>query len=145
MRGEKPHVTADTLARVYSVAQRDSASTDLADFKGRFVHLLIAQTPNKPVWSRSAGERIRWEAAAIEQAGDVTALAFSSLPNAVAFMQAAVLAGTLRGVNKVGKFSRKTAEMWSFRLILNPSPEILRQHPVIMLPVDPSTAETGDE
>ena len=32
MRGEKPHTTADTLARVSAVAQRDAAATDLAGF-----------------------------------------------------------------------------------------------------------------
>jgi hypothetical protein len=145
VRGEKPHVTADTLARVQSVAQRDSAAPDLVDFKGRYLHLLVRQTPNKPVWALSADERVSWEALAVEQENDVTVLAFSSLPNAVAFMQAAVLAGTLRDVNKVGKFSRKTAEGWSFRFVINSPPDILRQQRITRVSIDPATAETGEE
>src|SRR5664279_3794743 len=38
LRGEKSHVTDDTLARIQSVAARDQA---LAEFKGRYLHLLI--------------------------------------------------------------------------------------------------------
>jgi hypothetical protein len=145
VRGEKPHTTADTLARIDSVARRDSAAPDLVGFKGRYLHLLVRQTPNKPVWALSADERVSWEALAVEQANDVTVLAFSSLPNAVAFMQAAVLAGSLRDVNKVGKFSRRTAEAWAFRFVINPPPDILRQHTISRIAVDPATAETGEE
>ena len=50
IRGEKPHTTADTLARVQLAAERDADTLSLAEYRGRFVHLLIQQTPNKPVW-----------------------------------------------------------------------------------------------
>lgn len=145
MRGEKPHTTGDTTERVNLVAARDRTATNLSSFKGRYLHLLIRQTPNKPVWALTPDDPLRWEAVAVRQ-GDVEAvLAFSSLPNAVSLMQAAVLAGTLRDVNKVGKFSRATAERWQFQILLNPTPDFLTESSVVMLSIDPATAETGDE
>ena len=97
MRGEKPHTTDDTLERVQQVAARDYAGTkdeaaselafaNLANFKGRYVHLLVRQTPNKPAWSLEAGEFVTWQAAALETPVGTALLAFSSLPQAVAFM-----------------------------------------------------------
>jgi hypothetical protein len=60
-------------------------------------------------------------------------------------MQEALLAGTIRDVNKVGKFSRTTAETWQFPLMLNPSHVVLSDQSVMMIPIDPATAEMGDE
>ena len=142
MRGEKPHTTADTIARVNLVAERDRAANDLHHFKGRYLHLLIRQTPNKPVWALRPDDKLTWEAVAVPQGA---VLAFSSLPNAVSFMQAAVMAGTIRDVNKMGKFSRATAESWEFPILLNPSPDVLRDQSMKLIPIDPATAETGDE
>jgi hypothetical protein len=88
---------------------------------------------------------VTWEAVVIQHEGSVALLAFSSLPNAVSFMQAAVLAGTIRDVNKVGKFSRATAETWQFRVLLNPSPDVLRDQTMTLIPIDPATGETPDE
>jgi hypothetical protein len=145
MRGEKPHTTVDTLERVNLVAKSDNAANDLVNFKGRYVHLLVRQTPNKPAWALTSDDQVRWEAAALQGEDAAAILAFSSLPNAVSFMQAAVLAGTIRDVNKVGKFSLQTAESWQFRVLLNPLPDVLHGQTVTMLPVDPTTAEMGDE
>src|SRR5262249_6389829 len=117
MRGEKPHTTPDTMERIRQVAVRD-AESDLSTYSGRYVHLLIQQTPNKPAWKLQPGEKIEWRALALAQpsvGADETgrvALAFSSLPKAVSFMQPAVVAGAIRGVNKVAKFSRETAQGW---------------------------------
>ena len=133
MRGEKPHITDDTLARIQSVA---CAIKDAADFKGRYVHLLIRQTPNKPVWALKAAEVVEWQAVALSEDGDPLLLAFSSLPNAVAFMQPAVLSGGIRDVNKVAKFSRAVAQNW--RLLINPPLEVLEGREVVFVPVDPS-------
>ena len=58
-------------------------------------------------------------------AGDPLLLAFSSLPNAVAFMQPAVIAGTIKDVNKVAKFSRATAQDW--RVLINPALDAARR------------------
>jgi hypothetical protein len=73
-------------------------------------------------------------------------LMFSSLLKAVAFMQAAILAGAIAGVNKVGKFPAEAARGWPLPLTLNPTFEAvsgLAAGPA--LAVDPRTAITGDE
>ncbi len=62
LRGEKPHLTDDTLARIQSVAALDAAQ---AEFRGRYVHLLIRQTPNKPVWALKPDDQITWQAVAL--------------------------------------------------------------------------------
>lgn len=144
LRGEKPHVTADTLARIQSVAGQDAAS----EFRGRYVHLLIQQTPNKPAWALKPGEAVTWHALALadedaSDGGTPHLLAFSSLPNAVAFMQPAVVAGTIKDVNKVARFARATAQNW--RLLVNPPLEALHGCAIVLMPVDPALAETPDE
>jgi SAM-dependent methyltransferase len=145
LRGEKPHATGDTLARIQQVAGRDEAGLDLSAYRGRYVHLLIFQAPNKPVWRLQPGETVQWQAVALEHEGEAVMLAFSSLPRAVGFMQPAVLAGKLDGVNKVGKFRRETAAAWSLPVLLNPGPELLEQGAIALIPVDPATAEASDE
>ena len=145
MRGEKPHTTADTLARVRVAAQADDLLTDLNRYPGRYLHLLIRQTPNKPVWALSPDEPLHWHAIAIQHEDGAALLAFSSLSKAVAFMQPAVLSGQLRDVNKVGKFATVTAQGWSLPLLLNPSHDVLTDYVQITLAVDPATAETADE
>ncbi len=140
LRGEQPHTTDDTLARIQSVAARDAVS----EFKGRYLHLLIRQMPNKPVWALQPGEVVAWSAAAITDGEDnPLLLAFSSLPNAVAFMQPAVIAGSIKDVNKVAKFSRATAQDW--RMLINPPLDLLDGRTVVFAPVDPALAETPDE
>jgi hypothetical protein len=140
MRGEKPHITDDTLARIQSVAARDQAN---APFKGRYIHLLIRQTPNKPVWALKGGESVAWWTVALSDGEGEQLLAFSSLPNAVAFMQPAVISGGIKDVNKIAKFSRAIAQNW--RLIINPPVEILQGRDVILVPIDPASAEIPDE
>lgn len=141
MRGEKPHVTTDTLERIQLVASKDDEAVDFNDYKGRYIHLLIVQTPNKPVWALSEGETVQWQAVTVNGA----MLAFSSLPKAVAFMQPAVLAGTISGVHKVAKFSKATAQGWTQPVMLNPAPEILVGQTMTLVNIDATTAETPDE
>lgn len=145
MRGEKPHLTADTLARVRVAADKDAAALDAAAYTGRYIHLLIRQTPNKPAWALRDGETVTWEAVTIGQGDEGVLLAFSSLPKAVSFMQPAVLRGVIVGVTKVAKFSRETAAGWSHRLLLNPDVGALEGREVTFMPVDPASAETPDE
>jgi hypothetical protein len=148
LRGEKAHATADTLERIQAVAGQDAAQTELSDFKGRYVHLLIRQTPNKPVWKLKPGESIEWAAVALESnngSDEPILLAFSSLPNAVGFMQPAVMNGSLTGINKVGKFSRETAQTWTQPVALNPPVDILSESETVFVPVDVDSAETPDE
>jgi hypothetical protein len=145
VRGERPHTTADTLARVEGVAGRDAALTDWSTFRGRYVHVLVRVVPDKPDWKREPDEPVQWLAAAVELEGQPALLAFSSLPNAVAFMQQVVLAGALPGINKVGKFTRAEAERWPQTLLFNPAPEVLNGGRVLTVPVDPARAVTGEE
>ena len=145
LRGEKPHVTADTLDRIQSVAQADSDSLDLDQYRGRYLHLLILQQPNKPSWKMTPADSITWRAVALERDSEPVLLAFSSLPKAVGFLQPAVLAGVIRDVNKVGKFSRATAADWAWQAIFNPTLESVRHQTYVTVGIDPSTAEAPDE
>ena len=145
IRGEKAHHTDDTQARIQSVASADYDSLDLTSFRGRSLHLLIQRQPNKPAWAMRADERITWRAAAIDAQPQPAILAFSSLPKAVAFMQPLALAGVLRDINKVGKFSRETARSWSWHLRVNPAPESLDGERIVYIDIDPATAEAPDE
>lgn len=145
IRGEKPYTTADTLARVQQVAEEDAARLDFASYRGRFVHLLIRQTPNKPVWKLQPDDVIRWQSVAVNVDGVLHLLAFSSLPRAVSFMQPAVLENFIQDVNKVGKFSKEIAQTWDMPILLNPTLESIRPHEVMMIDIDPTTAEAPDE
>lgn len=145
LRGEKPHVTADTAKRIRSVAQADMDSLDLDHYKGRYLHLLIQQRPNKPAWKLTKSETISWRAAAIKRGSQTVMLAFSSLPKAVGFMQPAVLARLVQDINKVGKFSRATATDWTWEVILNPTLDSIRDNAIAYVDLDPSTAEAPDE
>lgn len=145
MRGEKVHTTADTLQRVQTVATQDSDSLTLADFKGRYVHLLVRQFPNKPAWKLQPDEQTTWQAVAVQRAGQSHLLAFSSLPKSVAFMQPAVMNNFVQDVNKVGKFSRETAQSWTQPMLLNPTLEQVQADPVVWIEMNPDTAEASDE
>lgn len=141
MRGERPHQTDDTHARVKIGAAADGDSQTLADYAGRFVHLLIRQTPDKPAWKLRADEPLEWEAVTLDGA----LLAFSSLPKAVAFMQPVVVTGQILGVSKVAKFSKQTALGWPHAVILNPTPDSLENGVLGVISIDPDSAETPDE
>lgn len=145
LRGEKPHVTASTLERIQQVASGDDSLIDLSTYRGRYVFLLIRQTPNKPIWALHEGERVVWDAVGAEMADVIVALAFSSLPKAVAFMQPAVLTGRIRDVHKVAKFSRETAQAWPFGVLMNPTPDSIEGQPLVFFAVDAAQAEAADE
>ena len=113
MRGEKPHTTDSTFARIKVAANTDDDNLTLADFDGPYVFLLVKQQPNKPVWALDEGEQLTWDAVTVHPDGKQMLVAFTSLPKAVSFMQPAVMQGFVDGVNKVGKFSRETAQTWS--------------------------------
>ena len=143
LRGEKPHPTRDTLARVRQTADADADALDLGRYRGRYLHLLIQQTPNKPVWRLSPDESLHWRALAFQAEDGPRLLAFSSLPKAVAFLQAGVLAGRVRDVNQVAKFPREAARHWpalALNLPLDALPDALA-----WLEVDPEQAAAPDE
>lgn len=144
IRGEKPHPTANTLVRIQQVAQGDDDRLSLQDFSGRYVHLLVQQTPNKPVWKLTPNDVIEWHAVALDT-DPPCLLAFSSLPKAVGFMQPAVMQGLIWDVNKVGKFSRDAALAWELPILLNPTLDVLSGQTVVYVAIDPNTAEAPDE
>lgn len=144
LRGERPHRAQRTLERVRQVADGDEV-TDVAAWRGRYVHLLVRQTPERPPWALRAGETLRWQALTVGAGAEQRLLAFSSLPRAVAFLQPAVLQGRIVDVNKVGKFPREAAQQWPLRLWLNPAPEALTQGATGVYEVDPALAATPDE
>ncbi|MCB9435486.1 MAG: hypothetical protein H6673_00655 [Anaerolineales bacterium] len=154
-RGEKPYPPAtSTLARV---AQNRPLSESLGIIQGqqwlgvkaRYVFLLIRQTPNQPSWHDSK-DMLKWEAVGVQLAtGETVVLAFTSLPQAVGFMQAAVLAQeAIEGINKIPKFRLATAADWLFPTWVNPAFKDLhstKTPSVMMIPIDPTSAEVPDE
>ena len=145
MRGEKPHQSDDTLERVKVASDRDADAINWDTYNGRYVYLLIQQTPNKPAWRLMPDDVIEWKAAALQTVTRVTALVFSSLPKAVSFMQPAVLDGQLEGITKVAKFSREIAQGWAFGTALNPTNAIFDGKTVTWIEIDPASAEVPDE
>ena len=145
LRGEKPHATADTRQRVRGVAGAEGDLLDLDQYAGRYLHLLIQQLPNKPVWKLRRDEPIIWRAAAYRDGAGPAVLAFSSLPKAVGFMQSAVLADLIRDVNKVGKFSRAIARSWQWAVVLNPTLASIQGKSLTTVPIDSASAEAPDE
>jgi len=143
IRGERPHTTADTLARVQVAAGQDADALTLETFKGRFIYLPVRQTPNKPPWKITPDDVVIWEAVMV---GDTRAmLAFTSLPKAVGFLQAAVLQSWLIGISKVAKFRRDVPLFAVHPIVLNPTLEAIRDQPRQFLAIDPQLAEVGDE
>lgn len=145
MRGEKPHTTDSTFARIKVAANVDADNLTLDAFDGPYVFLLVAQTPNKPVWALKEGETLEWQAVTLHDGGEQHLLAFTSLPKAISFMQPAVMQGIVTDINKVGKFSRATAQTWNYPVQLNPTLDAVRGREITLVPVDPTTAEAPDE
>lgn len=141
LRGEKPYTQSDTLERIQVVNATEADNLTLDTYRGRFVHLLIRQTPNIPVWKRTPNDVLVWEA--VTRAGHF--VAFTSLPKVVAFMQQAVLQGAIWDINKVGKFRLNVARTWQPSVLLNPSTDLLAAGDFSFVIVDPQTAEAPDE
>jgi hypothetical protein len=141
IRGERTHSQQDTLARIQTIATHDVNTLTLEQYHGRFVHLLIKQSPNKPVWKLTPDENITWQAV---QMGEFV-LAFTSLPKAVGFMQSAVLENLIKDVNKMPKFKKELAQTWQFPILLNPILDPIKQLQLAWYPIDMHTAEASDE
>ncbi len=144
LRGERPHEVQDRAGGERHVAAR-AADGDPALRSGRYLHLLLRQTPERPPWHQEPGDDLRWQALTIDIHGERRLLAFSSLPQAVAFMQPAVLQGRIRDINKVGKFPREAATGWPCGLLVNPSTAVLEKGDPGLIDVDPATAASADE
>lgn len=152
LRGERAHTADDTAARIAIAAHRDAASTDLATYRGRFLFLLVRHTPNVPPWAVTADVVIAWSAAAacppdaaVNAESGCRLLVFTSLPNAVAFMQPAVTGGLIRDIHRIAKFPRAAAGGWPLPILLNPPVDALHGSRVMLLPIDATSAITGEE
>jgi hypothetical protein len=153
-RGERPP-QGSTIQRHRALAGDAAGAPAAVDYAAlsanprvRYLFLLINQQPNKPAWKLEPDERLDWRAATLEPpgGGQPHLLVFSSLARAVAFMQPAVVAGRIAGVNKVGKFPLAAAQSWSMPMLLNAIFDSLadwRAGP--SLSVDPDGAITGEE
>ena len=144
LRGERPRESQDGPQRDARVAAA-AAEGAPARRPGRYLHLLLRRSPERPPWAIATGEDQRWQALTLELEGERRLLAFSSLPRAVAFMQPAVLQGRLGEVNKVGKFPREAARDWPVGLLLDPAPDVLERGDTALVDVDPAAAATPDE
>ena len=143
-RGERPPEAASTQAQARQLA----ATAEPPPALPRYLFLLVTQTPNKPAWKLAPGERVAWRAATVITTPGAAPqlLAFGSLVKAVAYMQPAVLAGVLVGVNKVAKFPASAAADWPLPLLLNPGFDDLRGAAAgPPLAVAPEAALTGEE
>lgn len=154
IRGEKPYpLGTPTLARSASISQNCAILNVIngytwLEIKARFVFLLIRQTPNQPIW-HDGRDMLKWGAVGITLVtGETIVFAFTSLPQAVGFMQRAVLGQTIEGVNKIPKFRLTTAVEWAFPAWVNPSFEDLQSiemTAITIIPIEPTTAEEPDE
>ena len=157
-RGERPPQGSSlerlqrlSLAPDAAPANRSALELPITDGRSlnvRYLFLLITQTPNKAAWKLAPGERLEWHAltALDSSTGAPVLLAFSSLVKAVAFMQSAILARAIAGVNKVGKFPASAAQAWARPLAINPAFEAVRNLGLgAPFEVDPGAAVTGDE
>jgi hypothetical protein len=164
-RGEKPYTHLSTVERISQTAALDSEVAELQVVdsaaldtvsRGRFVFLLVRQTPNKPQWALKPGEAIRWDAAMVnvvstgsDGQGKPYLLAFTSLPKAVEFMQPAVTSGLIKDINKVAKFDKTVGQRWAAEVLINPTFEVLRQTDRFSfgasMVVDPASAVMGEE
>lgn len=152
-RGERPYAQGMTTADRVAIGAQDEAvenevlvvsGDEIHDAPGRYIHLLIKQTPNKPAWKLEPGEVIKWQAAALDH--PLTVIGFTSLPKAVQLMQAAVMDGTIKDVSKIAKFSKARAGRWDFRVLLNPDLETIKSRgPMVLADIDPESAEAPDE
>lgn len=149
-RGEKPYAEGTSTVERIKIGAAGENFAQILQGKalqrtpGKFIHVLVKQTPNKPVWALTPQDKIAWSAAAILVENQPTLLAFTTLPKAVSFMQAAVMAGTIQGINKVAKFSKITASEWPHPVLLNPAS--LDGHALVpSIALDPTTAEAPDE
>lgn len=145
MRGEKPHQTQSTFARIRVASDADADNLVWETYDGAYIYLLVRQAPNKPVWALSPDDVLRWSAVRVGTGESGALVAFTSLPKAVSFMQQAIMQRVLGGINKVGKFHTATARAWEQPLLLNPLIPDVKVAPFWFWDVDPTTAAASDE
>ncbi len=167
-RGEKRYTHLSPVERIAQTAARDGDSPEVltpheADtlveaVRGKFVFLLCKSAAAKPPWALQPGERgkrILWQTPLLRDAESpqTLILAFSSLPKAVEFMQAAIKSEwsrSLNGINKIAKFDKAIVASWNLRLLLNGPFAALQSSPRFTpseatFSIDAAQAITGEE
>lgn len=160
-RGEKAYksefTTVERIAATARPALTGPALTTLLQgeslmlVRARYLHVLIQETPNIPVWRRTPDDVIGWQtplfqATAGRLAQQQFVLAFSALPKAVAFMQTAVLSGLVHDINKIAKYRKSVAVEWPFPVLLNATSDVASNFSTnSMVKLDPNKAESPDE
>lgn len=158
-RGENPYPAQTSTPARIGVAVDSPVSTLVTEpaaaidqIRGSAVFVLIQQTPDRPGW-QSDSEPVRWDALLADQ-GDApdsepALIAFSSLPNAVAFMQKAVMGSNAPRISKIGKYPKHELAQWGLPVLLNPDYtsliDIKYRLGAHTLTVNPSRAITGQE
>ncbi len=134
-RGERPTDQERTTDRIATIAQIDVSSIELvpaqvAAQKHPHLHLLVRQHPPSRGWA-DMQPNTTWQAVTLHdtQSDQVALLAFTSLVKATAFMQPAVLADVIHGVNKMPRFETDWLIDRSPAFIINPAFERLREDP----------------
>lgn len=156
-RGERDYTHLSTSERVQRTAARDVTpdgsltpidAASLAEaVRGNFIFVLARYDSRRPAWEAPAQ---MWQALTLMEGEQVCLPVFSALPKAVAFMQAAIKAGALLGVNKIGKFDKRVAQAWPIAFLLNPLFDDLQrtgrfEREGAPLRLDPRSAVTGEE
>jgi hypothetical protein len=121
-----------TTDRIATMAQIESTSIEILNLDQAVrcyphLHLLVKQDPPSRGWDDMPPDTI-WDAMTVHdaQSNQNVLLAFTSLVKAVAFMQPAVLAGVIHGVNKLPRFETERI-IGGHLLIINPVFERLRE------------------
>ncbi len=146
-RGERPP-EGGPLQRLETLSTSFESLYPATGHRPPSLFLLVTQSPNKSAWKLSPDEKLEWRAVTLldPATGLPALLAFSSLVKAVAFMQAAILARMITGVNKVAKFKAEVAQSWELPMILNPAFDNVRSVPLgPAYHVDPQMAVMGEE
>ena len=132
-RGERPTDQERTTDRIAVIAQVEPTAIELLapiDAARRFLHLhlLVMQQPPARGWDDVQPDTT-WEALSLQDthSRQTVLLAFTSLVKAVAFMQSAVLAGAIHGVNKMPRVAAERLISWPYALMINPVFEVLRE------------------
>lgn len=163
-RGEKPY-SADLSTPDRITVATESVSNEsnpvtpehaTEQIRGTSIFVLIRQTPDRAGWNTvDPAVPIRHEALLASQVAGHDAQAapcligFSSLPNAVAFMQGAVVAPDAPRITKIAKFPKGELVRWGLPLLLNPKfgPFRLTRYRIAesTLTVDIKNAVRGEE
>ncbi|HZY45312.1 MAG TPA: hypothetical protein VFF70_11235 [Anaerolineae bacterium] len=132
-RGERPTDQSRPTDRIAAIARIDASSIEIlnldqAAHRYPHVHLLVRQDPPSRGWD-DRQPNATWQAVTLHdtQSDQVALLAFTSLVKATAFMQPAVLADVIQGVNKLPRFETGRLIDRAEAVIINPAFGTLRE------------------